>query len=94
VKPKTYFIDIDAVVAEPRTYIKDRQPRTHVIASGATKEAMIHLRDKIFAIGTETSDRIEAEMYRRIERFAAKEEAKAVKKIHAILPRIFAKDAK
>ncbi|WP_164777802.1 hypothetical protein [Sinorhizobium meliloti] len=94
VKPKTYFIDPDESVAHPRSYIKDRQPRSHVIAAGTTREAMIDLRDKIFAIGSETSARIEAEMYRRVERFAAKERAKAIKKIHASLPHIFGKDAK
>lgn len=94
VKPKTYFIDTEESVAHPRSYIKDRQPRSHVIAAGTTREAMIDLRDKIFAIGSETSDRIEAEMYRRVERFAAKERAKAIKKIHASLPHIFGKDAK
>ncbi|RMI21353.1 hypothetical protein [Sinorhizobium meliloti] len=94
VKPKTYFINTDEFVAHPRSYIKDRQPRSHVIAAGATKEAMIDLRDKMFAIGSDASDRIEAEMYRRIESFAAKERAKAIKKIHAGFPHIFGKDAK
>ncbi|ANL48667.1 hypothetical protein AMC87_CH04046 [Rhizobium phaseoli] len=87
VKPKTYFIGES--VTHPGAYLKERQPRTHVIAAGVSKEEMIHLRDRLFAIGDEADDRIEAEMYRRIERFAAKERAKAMTKIHRLLPHHF-----
>ncbi|MGO8154441.1 hypothetical protein AB9F36_31920 [Rhizobium leguminosarum] len=87
VKPKTYFIGES--VTHPHAYLKARQPRTHVIAAGATKEEMIDLRDRFFSIGNETDDQIEAEMYRRIEKFAAKKRAAAVREIHRLLPSHF-----
>ncbi|MBY5397962.1 hypothetical protein HFN01_24420 [Rhizobium leguminosarum] len=87
VKPKTYFIGES--VTHPHAYLKARQPRTHVIAAGATKDEMIDLRDRFFSIGIETDDQIEAEMYRRIEKFAAKKRAAAVREIHRLLPRHF-----
>ncbi|MGO7279393.1 hypothetical protein ACCT18_29520 [Rhizobium ruizarguesonis] len=87
VKPKTYFIGES--VTHPHAYLKARQPRTHVIAAGATKEEMIDLRDRFFSIGNETDDQIEAEMYRRIEKFAAKKRAAAVREIHRLLPHHF-----
>lgn len=89
VKPKTYFIG--EAVTHPHAYLKERQPRTHVISAGATKEAMVALRDRLFSIGDETDDRIEAEMHRRIEKFSAREHAKAEAKIHRLLPHFFAK---
>lgn len=87
VKPKTYFIGESVTL--PHAYLKTRQPRTHVIAAGLSKVEMIYLRDRLFAIGDEADDRIEAEMYRCIERFAAKERAKAMAKIHRLLPNHF-----
>jgi hypothetical protein len=87
VKPKTYFIGES--VTHPNAYLKDRQPRTHVIAVGATKEEMVALRDRLFSIGDETDDRIEAEMYRRIEKFSVREYAKAEAKIYRLLPHFF-----
>lgn len=87
VMPKTYtFEDPTPGV---RSYLKTRQNRFLVIAVGSTREGMIALRDKFFAIGVETSGRIEKEMYRRIEKYAAREDEKAVKKIHKLLPHIF-----
>jgi len=87
VMQKTYTFEDPATGA--RSYFKARQNRFLVIASGATREDMIALRDKFFAIGVETSGRIEKEMYRRIEKYAAREDEKAVKKIHKLLPHIF-----
>lgn len=87
VMPKTYTFEEPATAG--RSYLKSRQHRSLVIAAGATREEMIALRDKFFAIGVETSGRIEKEMYRRIEKYAAREDEKAVKKIHKLLPHIF-----
>lgn len=87
VKPKTYFIGES--VTHPHAYLKARQPRTHVIAAGATKEEMIDLRDRLFSIGDQTDDQIEAEIYRRIEKYAAKKRAAAVGKIHRLFPHHF-----
>ncbi|WP_236775777.1 hypothetical protein [Agrobacterium tumefaciens] len=87
VMPKTYTFEDPATGA--RSYLKTRQSRFLVIAAGATREDMIALRDKFFAIGVETSGRIEKEMYRRIEKYAAREDEKAVEKIHKLLPHIF-----
>ncbi len=87
VMPKTYTFEDPATGA--RSYLKSRQNRSLVIAAGATREDMIALRDKFFAIGVETSGRIEKEMYRRVEKYAAREDEKAVKKIHKLLPHIF-----
>lgn len=89
VRPKTYTIG--EAITHPRAYLTKRQYRSHVIAAGGTKAEMIALRDRFFAIGIETGTRIEAEMYRRIEKFAAREEAKAVKAIHRCLPHFFPK---
>ncbi|MBX4972152.1 hypothetical protein [Rhizobium lentis] len=90
VKPKTYFIGESVTL--PHAYLKTRQPRTHVIAGGLAKDEMIVLRDRFFAIGNETDDRIEAEMYRRIKKYSAKEYAKAEAKIHRLLPHHFRSD--
>ncbi|WHO73930.1 hypothetical protein [Rhizobium sp. BT03] len=87
VNPKTYFVGESVTL--PNAYVKERQPRTHVIATGASKEEMTNLRDRFFAIGEEASDKIEAEMYRRIEKFSARESAKAEVKIHRLLPHHF-----
>ncbi|MGR9188818.1 hypothetical protein [Rhizobium leguminosarum] len=84
--PRTYTIGQS--VTHPRDYLRERQYRGNVIAVG-TKEKMIALRDRLFAIGDATDDRIEAEMYRRIEKFAGREYAKAEAKIHRLLPHIF-----
>lgn len=85
VMPKSYV----AVGASRFVRDGERLPRMCVIASCQSEAAAIALRDKFFAIGLKTSDKIEAEMYRRIEKFAAREEQKAVRKVHACLPHIF-----
>ncbi|TBY48346.1 hypothetical protein [Rhizobium leguminosarum] len=91
IKPKPYHprtYTIGQSVTHPRDYLRERQYRGNVIAVG-TKERMIELRDRIFAIGEDADDVIEAEMYRRIEKFAAKKRAAAVRKIHRLLPHHF-----
>jgi hypothetical protein len=82
VAPKTYW-----------TVSGERLERSHVIAAGQSEPTMIALRDKLFAIGSDADDKIEAEMHRRIERFEAKVRATALKKVHAALPHIFGRDA-
>lgn len=67
----------------------ERLPRSHVIAARKTEAATLALRDKFFAIGVETADRIHEEMCRRAQKFADREQAKAVKKIHRAFPHIF-----
>ncbi|OWV87345.1 hypothetical protein ATY75_03275 [Rhizobium sp. N122] len=91
VKPKPYHprtYTIGQSITRPRAYLRERQYRGNVVAVG-TKEKMIALRDRLFAIGEETDDRIEAEMYRRIEKFAARKRAAAERKIHRLLPHHF-----
>lgn len=85
VMPKTYVaIGSTRLIAEG-----ERLPRSHVIAACQSEAAALALRDKFFAIGVETGKKIEKEMYRRIEKFAAREEAKALRRVHACLPHIF-----
>ncbi len=86
VMPKTY-----TSTANDSRFVKDedRLNRITVIAAGPSKESMIALRDKLYAIGVETDDAIEAEMYRRIEKFAAKKRGAAERKIHRLLPHHF-----
>lgn len=91
VSPKTFTVG--EIVARRGDTVRNRLYRANVIAAGATKQDMIDLREKFFAIGAETTDRIEAEMYRRIEKFATKERVKALGKIHACLPHLFRQDA-
>lgn len=90
VMPKTYTsIGNDSRLVDDG----DRLDRMTVIAAGSARESMLALRDKLYAIGVETDDRVEAEMYRRIEKFAAKERAKAERKIHRLLPLFFGRSA-
>lgn len=70
-----------------------RYPRSHVVATFGSEAVALAFRDKFFAVGTESSDRIEAEMYRRIEKFADREHGKAVQKIHKLLPQFFGRSA-
>jgi hypothetical protein len=88
VGPKTYQID-DDLTANSQAYANSRQHRYLVIAASDRRQDMLELRDKFFAIGEGTSNRIEAEMHRRVQKFAEREEAKALKKIHQCLPHIF-----
>lgn len=97
------FFVLQAQKVMPNTFIAngasryisegDRLPRSHVIATCNSEAAALALRDKFFAIGEETGDRIEKEMHRRIENFADREQAKAMKKIHRCLPHIFGRVA-
>ncbi|MGT2444491.1 hypothetical protein ACU4I5_18705 [Ensifer adhaerens] len=84
--PRTYTIGQS--VTHRNAYLKEWQYRGAVIAAG-TKEKMIALRDALYAIGAETDDAIEAEMYRRVEKFAAKKRAAAERKIRRLLPHHF-----
>ncbi len=83
VMPKTF------VPAEPDKYEGERISRCQVIAALRTKDAALALRDKLFAIGEEAGEAIEAEMYRRVEKFAAKRRAAAERKIRRLLPHHF-----
>ena len=86
VMPKTYTIG--EADTHPHAYLKSRLQRSLIIAAG-TKAQMIKFRDAFFAIGVETDARVSKEMYRRIEKFAAREDQKAVRKIHRMLPHFF-----
>lgn len=72
-------------------YVRDgeRLPRSHVIAACRSEADALALRDKFFAIGVDTGNTIEAEMYRRIEKFAARKRAAAERKIRRLLPHFF-----
>jgi hypothetical protein len=85
VMPST-FIAVGSV-----SYIREgaRIPRAQVIASHRSEADALALRDKLFAIGAETGEAIEKEMYRRIEKFAARKRAAAERKIHRLLPHHF-----
>lgn len=87
VMPKTFTVS--EVVARPRAYVKDRLFRAFVIATFDTKEAAISFRDAFFEIGKKADQLVEAEMHRRIKKFAAREEERALRKIHSCLPHIF-----
>lgn len=71
----------------------DRLPRSNVIAAVKSEASALALRDKLYAIGVETGDKIEVEMFRRVEKFAAREKAKALKKIHRCFPYFFGSGA-
>lgn len=85
VKPKTY-----TVIGSGR-YIRagERLPRYNVIAALKTEAAALELRDKLCSIGEEVGDRIEKEMYRRIQKFSEREQAKGLKRVHRCLPQFF-----
>ncbi|MGP4691637.1 hypothetical protein [Agrobacterium cavarae] len=86
VMPKTYTIGESDT--HPHAYLKSRLQRSLVIAAGSKAE-MIKVRDAFFAVGVETDRRVSAEMYRRIAKFAAREDQKAVRKIRKMLPHFF-----
>ncbi|MGE8105168.1 hypothetical protein ACQKP1_15925 [Allorhizobium sp. NPDC080224] len=77
-----------------QTSAGQRLPRAYVVASFETEAEAVALRDKLFGIGDEAGRKIEAEMYRRVEKFAEREKAKALKKIHRALPQIFGRELK
>lgn len=85
VMPKTFTVSGNG------RYISEgeRLYRFNVVAAFKTQEAGIALRDQLFGIGEDVGDRIEKEMYRRIEKFSAREEAKGIKRVHRCLPHIF-----
>lgn len=85
VMPKTYL----AVGASRYVREGERLSRACVIAGCKSEADALGLRDKLFAIGVETGEKIEKDMYRRIEKFAARDEAKAVRKVHRCLPHTF-----
>lgn len=74
----------------PNTYdAPHRERRTAVVAACDTEEVALQLAASLIAVGTQTDARIDAEMYRRIAPYAAKERAVAIRKIHKIVPHIF-----
>lgn len=92
VMPKTYLASTP-LKATPGASIVSRFYRGAAIATGQAREEMTALRDRFYAIGVETDDRIEAEMYRRIQKFADREYDKALKKIHRQFPHFFGRAA-
>ncbi|PWE55453.1 hypothetical protein DEM27_15475 [Metarhizobium album] len=86
VMPKTY--NADEMVTHWRAYLKKRLCRSLVIAAGDRRE-MIDLRDRFYEIGVDTTRRINTEMHRVVAKFAQREEAKALQRIHSILPHVF-----
>ncbi|WP_455918779.1 hypothetical protein [Ensifer canadensis] len=99
-RPSEIFVIHQVEKVMPKTYTStgndsrhvsdgDRLDRMLVIATGPSPELMLALRDKLFAIGVATDDAIEAEMYRRVEKFAARKRAVAEGKIHRLLPHHF-----
>lgn len=93
VAPKTY----QAAASDSR-YRRGGQPagryyRSHVVATASSQADAIAFRDRFFAIGDEACDRVEAEMYRRIQKFADRERTKALNKIHKLLPQFFGRAA-
>ncbi|WP_198650657.1 hypothetical protein [Agrobacterium pusense] len=67
----------------------ERLYRFNVVAALKTREAAIALRDKLFGIGEDAGDRVEKEMYRRIQKFEERERAKGLKRVHRCLPQFF-----
>jgi hypothetical protein len=88
VMPKTYMA-ATPLKTTPGASVISRFYRGAVIATGQSREEMIGLRDRFYAIGVEADDRIEAEMYRRIEKFAGRAYDRAEKKIHKLFPHFF-----
>lgn len=101
-KEEIFFV-LQAQKVMPKTFVAigstrligagERLPRSHVIAGCRTEADALSLRDRLFAIGVETGEKIEKEMYRRIEKFAVREQAKAERRIHRLLPQFFGRPA-
>lgn len=91
VAPKTYQAKADEPESKVRwrAHPAGRYYLSHVIAAGTTRDEMIAFRNRLFAIGVETDDAIEAEMYRRIEKFAERKRAAGEKKIRKLFPNFF-----
>jgi hypothetical protein len=97
-KDETFFVrQVKKVM--PKTFVAlgsirfidegDRLPRSHVIAAFQSDAEATALGDNLFAIGDETGKAIEAEMYRRIRKFADRKRAASERKIHRLLPHFF-----
>ncbi|AGB73544.1 MULTISPECIES: hypothetical protein [Rhizobium] len=54
----------------------ERLPRSHIIADCKSEADALALRDRFFAIRVDTGKTIEKEMYRRVDKFAARAEGK------------------
>jgi hypothetical protein len=101
-KDEVFFV-LQVAKVMPKTFIAsgssrlsdegERLPRGNVIGAFKSEADAIALRDRLFAIGEETGDKIEKEMYRRIEKFSQREQAKSLKKIHRLLPHHFGRAA-
>ena len=85
VKPKTF------TVLGSNKYINagERLPRFNVIRAFRTEAGGMNLRDKLCAIGDGVGDRIHEEMFRRVEKFAQRERAKGLNRVHRCLPEFF-----
>lgn len=87
VMPKTYLFM--TIVAKRPSDQETRAYRDSIVQVADDVESLVVLRDKLLAIGVETDDAIEKEMYRRIAPFEDRLRAKALKKVHKALPHIF-----
>ncbi|MDQ0558705.1 hypothetical protein QO004_000480 [Rhizobium mesoamericanum] len=101
-KDETFFV-LQVQKVMPKTFIAfgsdryidegERLPRSHLIAAFQSEAEAKDLGDKLFAIGVETGRAIEAEMYRRVQKFADRKRAAAERKIHKLLPYFFGDQA-
>lgn len=66
-----------------------RHDRAMVAATATTESELIALRDKIFTIGFETDNAIEAEMYRLVEPYRAEMKERALMRVHQAMPHVF-----
>ena len=91
VAPKTYQAQADTPESmwRQRARPAGRYYRSHVIAAGATKDEMISLRDRFFAIGAEADDQIDFVVERLARPIRARVRKKAVKEVRACLPQHF-----
>ncbi len=91
VTPKGYMAREDVAENGKRrsSVMWGRYPKTHAVKAFDAKDDAIAFRDRLFAIGVATDDAIETEMYRRIEKYAAKKRAAAERKIRRLLPHFF-----
>lgn len=88
VMPKTYTFTTIIAKRTPDCEVR-RAYRDSIVQVADDVESLVALRDKLLAIGVETDDAIEKEMYRRISPFENRLRAKALKKVHKLLPHIF-----
>lgn len=85
------FLVCQAGKVMPKTYQAggSRLDRSSVVAAFQSEAEAMAFRDRFYAIGADAEDKVEREMFRRVEKFAAREHAKAVRKIHLAFPDIF-----